>query len=337
MFRKIILFLFFSLSSFMVLPFCNGSEEPQKTGGVEKIIVSLGWHLDPCQGPILYAMHQGTFKKHGLDITITPASGGEESSRYVAMKRAHIGITKSTNHIVRVNTGLPLKKVGTLVGSPLEVLIVPEHMTNLTELKGKTIGFSTSNVTFSLLVLDKILEKQGLKRDDITLVAFQQGLMQAFLSKQIDALFTATDPYDTKMAEQFEKPIRVYRYEAFGIPSFEQFIFFIHKDDEGKPYIRSFLLAIKESIAAIKHDPGKAWQELCDAYPELDTSLNYKIWLRLVELFETHPEALNRENLIETLTFLSESQVDGKPVIDRNRTSIDDVVCAPGSPTILSS
>ncbi|MBX9977660.1 MAG: ABC transporter substrate-binding protein [Alphaproteobacteria bacterium] len=306
---------------FMMLTQLAHTEMPS-----QKIAVSLGYHIDPCQGPILLANLLGLFHKYGLEVSISPASGGEESSRQVAMKHAQIGITKSANHIVRVNTGLPLKKMGTLVGRPLEVLITRDTLTDLKDLRGKTLGFSTSNATFSILVLDKILAMQGLTRDDITLVAFQHGLMQAFLSGQVDAIFTATDPYETKMAEQFQMPIRVHTYESFGIPPYEQFIFFIHKDDEGKPYIEAFLRAVKEAIQTIKRDPMATWQQLCAGYPEMDTTLNHKIWLRLVEMFEANPEELNVEGLAKILEFLQHNKVDGKPVLDHQNTVITDIV-----------
>ncbi len=331
---KIIFLLTFILNFFSSYPSFATAQNPAKPP-LEKIMITLGYHLDPCQIPVLLALKLGIFKKYGLDVNLSPASGGEESSRQVASKQAHIGITKSANHIVRVNKGLPLKKIGTLLGKPLEVLIVNESLPHLKELKNKKIGFSTSNPAFSLIVLDKILTTQGLTRRDIDLIAFQKGLAHAFMNGEVDAMFTATLPYDAKIAEQFNKPIRIYAYEEFGIPPFEQFIFFAHKDDEGKAYIHKFLSAMKEALALVKKNPRGVWQDICHHYPELDTSLNYKIWIGLVELFEDEPENLDLENLQKTIDFIKAHPVDGEQLIQKGFESAQAYVMlenAPSSP-----
>jgi hypothetical protein len=69
-----------------------------------------------------------------------------------------------------------------------------------------------------------------------------------------------------------------------------------------------------------------AWQELCGGYPEMDTTLNHKIWLRLVEMFEANPEELNVEGLAKTLGFLKDNTVDGKPVLAHQKTVMTDIV-----------
>lgn len=288
--------------------------------------ISLGYHIDPCQGPILYAIAMGIFKEYGLDVTTLPASGGEESSRHVAMKMADIGITKSANHLVRVSSGgLPLTQIGTLVAKPLEVLLTPKTMTDLRELKGKKIGFSTSNPTFSMLVLDQILKKAGLSQKDVHLIAFHHGMMQAFLSKQVDAIFTATTPYDIKMAEDFGMDVNVHTYASFDVPNFSQFIFFTHKKNEEAAFVEPFLKAIKEAIMLIKQNPEKAWKELCQAYPELDTSLNYRIWMALSEDFDDHPENLYRDDMEKLILFLKDKKIDGEPVLLKS-VKVEDVM-----------
>lgn len=288
--------------------------------------ISLGYHIDPCQGPILYAMAMGIFKEYGLDVKTLPASGGEESSRHVAMGIADIGITKSANHVVRVSSsGLPLRKIGTLVKKTLEVLLTHKQIKELADLKGKKIGFSTSNPTFSMIVLDQILKKAGLSRSDVELIAFHHGMMQAFLSKQVDAIFTATVPYDVKMAEDFGVDVTIHTYAAFDIPDFEQFMFFTHKNNSAKPFIAPFLKAIKESIMMIKQNPSKAWAELCNAYPDLDTTLNYRIWMGLSEDFDDHPEHLYPEDMEKLIAFLKDKNVEGEPVL-ATPVSVNDVM-----------
>lgn len=320
---RIIFFLF--LMFFLTLTHADNTHPPLTPIPLK---ISLGYHIDPCQGPILYALAMGIFTDYGLDVHILPASGGEESSRHVAMGIADIGVTKSANHLVRVSSGgLPLIKMGTLVKKPLEVLLTHKHIKDLKDLKGKKIGFSTSNPTFSMVVLDQILKTAGISKDSIELIAFHHGMMQAFLSKNVDAIFTATVPYDVKMAEEFGVEVNMHTYASFDIPDFEQFIFFTHKNHQAKPFLDHFLKAIKEAVIMIKKNPSKAWADLCNAYPDLDTTLNYRIWMALSEDFEDHPENLYPDDMKKLIAFLKDKEIDGEPVLS-TPVSIKDVLIA---------
>ncbi len=292
---------------------------------IKTIKISLGYTLDPCQGPILFALKHKLFEKHGLNIELIPASGGEEASRMVASKGADMGITKLPNHIVRVAKGMPLKRIATLVSVPLEKLITRPDLGDLKNLKGATIGFYTSNPDFSLVVLDKILGKQGLTRDDVNLIAFNQGMIQAFITGQIDAMITATDPHDTKLLEEKNIPFKAYDYSDFDIPPFEQFILFTHKDQQGESYLPRFMAALNQSLMMMRKMPHTAWQEICEMFPEMDTSLNFQIWMSLCHKFKEAPVHLDIEAYQKLIDFMNTATLDSHPLL-KNKITLDEVI-----------
>lgn len=262
------------------------------------LTLSLGYHLDPNQAPILYALSAGIFEKHGLLVTLIPASGGEESSRQVVMKHAHIGITKSANHSVRVHQKhMPLVMIGTLVNETLEVLMVRGNHSTLPSLKGKVIGYSTSNPTFTYKIIDMYLQKMGLSRADVTLRAYQHGMMQAFLNGDVDALFTATHPHETTQAKHFQIPFTAFSYTDFGAPHFAQFIMFTHTDYKHANFIAPFLSALKESITHLKHNPNDCFQRVIQTYPALNTPLYKAIWPIMIEKFVDDPAYIDEVSL----------------------------------------
>jgi ABC-type nitrate/sulfonate/bicarbonate transport system substrate-binding protein len=250
-----------------------------------KVKVSLGYHIDPCQGPILLAKSLSIFEDNGIVVELLRAGGGEEASRSVALKKAHIGITKSANHEVRIKNGMPLCRIGALISEPLEVLITKDDIIDLKQLKGKRIGFCTSNPEYSMYVFTKIMDHIGLNSKDIELIAVHKGLMQNLFSGYFSAVFTATIPHDTIAAKKMKVAIKIYPYKVFGVGDYEQFMLFAHKDDEKKDYIRLFLRSIEQAKAMIKDNPHKAWENICKFFPELNNDFNKEVWQTLSNKF----------------------------------------------------
>lgn len=284
--------------------------------------ISLGYHIDPCQAPILYALHKGIFKRNGLDLEIMTASGGEEASRAVSMKKADIGITKLANHIIRISKGMPLKRSGTLVPQTLEILMIRQEIGDVKNLKDKRIGYSTSNPAFTMSIIEKVLLSQDIKLHEVTLIAFQSGLARALATGVIDAAFTVTNPYETIFMQEYKVDTITYRYQDFGIPEFPQFIFFVHQDNKDAPFIPLFHTCLQEALLEIKKSPREAWQFLCDKYPELDNKLNYRVFLSLLPLFEETPAMFDIEGTQKLLDFISIATFEGEKILQKD-ISID--------------
>lgn len=285
-----------------------------------RITVALGYHIDPCQAPLIYALHRGIFKKYGLDVVLEPSSGGEEASRSVAMKKADIGITKLPNHIVRIGKGMPLRMMGTLVPQTLEVLMMRENIPNVASLKGKNIGYSTSSPAFTLSIIEKILGQAGLTLSDVTLIAFQKGLAQALALGTVDAAFTVTDPYETIFMEEHQVKVITKRYQEFGIPAFPQFIFFTHKDQKTAAFVPLFQAAIGEAVQEMQRNSREGWIVICHAYPELDTKINARVFLRLMTMFEEYPARVNIEGTQKLLDFIAACTHEGEKILEGNLT-----------------
>jgi len=75
----------------------------------------------------------------------------EEGSNQVANRNVDIAISKQSSHLVRiVNQKLPLVRIATLIDKPLECLITAPSINNIRDLKGKKIGFTSSNIDFAV-------------------------------------------------------------------------------------------------------------------------------------------------------------------------------------------
>ena len=161
------------------------------------IKIYLDWFLNPHHAALVVAQQAGIFEKHGLQVTIVAAGGSEEGSRQVAAGAADFAISKQSAHLIRCcNQGMPLVRIATLINKPLECLITTEEITSLADLKGKRIGYTSSSVEFAYLSLATMLATVNLKLTDVTLVPIASGMVNAFMSKNVDALLSAYRTYE---------------------------------------------------------------------------------------------------------------------------------------------
>ena len=87
-----------------------------------------------------------------------------------------------------VEQGVPITRVGTLVATPLNSLVVLEDgpIKSIGDLKGATVGFSVGG--FETAVLGAMLAQEGLSIDDVSLVNVNFALSPSIYSGRVDAV-----------------------------------------------------------------------------------------------------------------------------------------------------
>ena len=86
----------------------------------------LDWFINPDHGPIIIASEKGIFKDAGLEIEIIPPANPADPPKLVAAGKADIAISYQPQLHMQVHEGLPVTRVGTLVATPLNCLLVLE-------------------------------------------------------------------------------------------------------------------------------------------------------------------------------------------------------------------
>lgn len=105
-----------------------------------------------------------------------------------AAGRADLAVSYHPQLHVQVAEGLPLLRVGTLVTTPLNCVLVLEYgpVDEIADLTGRRIGFSVAWAEEALL--SAILAIAGLSLDDVEMVNVNCPLSPAVMSGQADAL-----------------------------------------------------------------------------------------------------------------------------------------------------
>ena len=286
-------------------------------GASEKITVVLDWFVNPDHGPLIIALEKGFFSRRGLDVSFQVPSNPNDPPKLVAAKNADIAVSYQPQHYLHVDQGLPLVRIATLVATPLNTLVVlaDSDITNLAQLKGKTVGYSIGG--FETVILKVMLESQGLSLNTVKLVNVNFSLSPSLFSKSTDAVIGAFRNFELNQMDIEGRPGRAFYVEEYGIPSYDELILVSRRDDINSLKLRKFVDALEEGVQFLINHPDKSWKLFIRGRKDLDNQLNRLAWRDTTPRFALRPGALDRARYQRFAKFLKKHGLIKKiPQID---------------------
>ena len=191
----------------------------------DKMTVLLDWFINPDHGPIIVAQENGYFAEQGLEVEIVPPADPSAPPRLVAAGQADLAVSYQPQLHLQIHEGLPLKRVGTLVATPLNCLLVLEDgpITSPADLKGKKIGFSVAGVEEA--VLGAVLGKYDVALDDVELINVNFSLSPSLMTGQVDAVIGAYRNFELNQMDIEGVPGRCFYIEEEGVPPYDELIY----------------------------------------------------------------------------------------------------------------
>ena len=259
----------------------------------DKVTLLLDWFVNPDHGPVIIAQEKGYFAEQGLDVDIIAPADPADPPKLVAAGKADIAISYQPQLHLQVAEGMPLMRVGTLVATPLNCLLVLKDgpIQAISDLKGRSVGFSVAGVEEALL--STILARHGLTMDDITLVNVNWSLSASLMSKQVDAVIGAFRNFELNQMEIDGVDGRCFYLEEEGMPSYDELIYVANKDNMDVDMLRRFLEATELATQYIVNHPEESWNVFKGTAAELDDELNKKAWRDTVPRLALRPAALD--------------------------------------------
>ncbi len=270
----------------------------------DKMTLLLDWFINPDHGPIIVAQEKGFFADQGLDVEVIAPADPSDPPKIVAAGKADLAISYQPQLHLQVAEGLPLIRVGTLVSTPLNCLLVLKDgpIKQIADLKDKKVGYSVAGVEEALL--SAILAKSGLKMDDIELVNVNWSLSPALMSKQVDADLGAYRNFELNQMEIEEVPGRCFYIEEEGVPTYDELIYIANNGEMDKDKIRRFLRATELATQYIVNHPEESWKIFSGTSKELQDQLNEMAWSDTLPRFALRPEALDEGRYVRFEKFL---------------------------------
>lgn len=272
----------------------------------DKVTVLLDWFVNPDHAPLVVAKEGGYFERHGLDVELIAPADPSAPPKLVAAGQADIAVTYQPDFMLQLKEGLPLLRLGVLVETPLNSLVVMKEgpVKTLADLKGKTVGYSVAG--FEDLYVAVLLKSVGLTRDDVTLVNVNFNLTASLMSGQVDAVIGAFRNFELTQLRLEGKEGRAFFPEEHGVPAYDELIYATRDVLREDPRLPRFLAAIEEATLFLTNHPDEALAMFLKAHPDLDNELNRQAFTDTLPRFAKRPAALDRTRYDRFARFLKD-------------------------------
>ena len=269
----------------------------------------LDWFINPNHAPLFVAVQEGFFAQQGIVVKIIPPADLYAGEKMVATNKADIAITYQPTFTYKITQGLPLVRFATLIDSPLNCLTVlqqgPIH--NIKDLRGKSLGYIPDSNT--CITLSTILKHTGLNSNEVKLLSATFNLRQALLFGKIDGFTGGMRNFEPVAMELAGKPARLFYPEQYGLPLYDELIFVTHKNKINDPALKKFVVALRQGVAYLQQNPQTSWQKFAKNHPELNNTLNQKVWFLTLPYFAKNPAKLDHIRYQNLATFLRQEKL----------------------------
>ena len=273
----------------------------------DKMTLMLDWFVNPDHGPIIVAQERGYFTDAGLDVEIIAPADPADPPKMAAAGRADLAISYQPQLHLQVAQGMPLVRVGTLVATPLNCLLVLKDgpIEGIADLAGRKIGFSVPG--FEEALLSTMLGQVGLGPTDVERVGVNWSLSPSLMSGQVDAVIGAFRNFELNQMEIEGVEGQCFYPEEHGVPTYDELIYVANPQTMDADSIRRFLAATEKATQFIVNHPQQSWEIFAATSAELQDDLNERAWADTIPRFALRPEALDQGRYARFETFLEET------------------------------
>lgn len=284
----------------------------------DKLTVLLDWFVNPDHAPLIVAQEKGFFKAAGLEVELIAPADPSLPPKLVAAGKADLAVSYQPQLHVQVGQGLPLIRIGTLVSTPLNSLVVLRDgpIKKITDLKGKKVGFSVGG--FEDALLQSMLVKHGLTLKNVELINVNFSLSPALIAGKVDAVIGAFRNFELNQMDIIKRPGRAFFPEEEGVPAYDELIVVAKKDKAFDPRYRRFLDAVENAVTFLINHPDDAWKLFIKNNKKLDNELNRRAWRDTLPRLALRPAAFDKVRYQRFAAFLKEQSLIKKvlPVSD---------------------
>ncbi len=283
---------------------------PPAAEAAEKLTLILDWFVNPDHGPLYVAEEKGYFAEAGLEVEMIEPGDPNDPPRLVAAGRYDLAISYQPQLHMLVAKDIPLVRIGTLVGSPLNSLVVLKSgpIDTIADLKGGRIGYSVGG--FEEALLAAMLGKHGLTLEDVTLINVNFSLSPALMAGQVDAVIGAFRNFELNQMDIEGRPGRAFFVEDEGVPPYDELIIVAKKERANDPRYARFLTALERGARFLATNPKESWRLFVKGREKkLDNELNRRAWRDTRPYFALAPKKLDVARYERFAAFLKRHKV----------------------------
>src|SRR5690606_1200974 len=284
----------------------------------DKLTVLLDWFVNPDHATLIIAGEKGFFEAQGLDVELIAPADPNDPPKLVAAGKADLAITYQPQLHMQVGEGLPLKRVATLIATPLNSVVVLRDgpVKSLADLKGRKIGYSIGG--FETALLKRMLEPHGVTLDDLTLINVNFSLSPSLLAGQVDAVIGAFRNFELNQLDIEGSPGRAFFPEEEGGPAYDELILGANSARLEDARLPRFIEALEQAAHDLVNHPEDSWELFIRNHKDLDDELNRRAFAATLPRFALRPAALDSGRYERFAAFLLQQGLirEAKPASD---------------------
>lgn len=276
---------------------------------IQKLTVQLDWFVNPDHAALIVAQQKGFFKDNHLEVELIAPADPSMPPKLVAAGKSDLAIGYQPQLYLDIDAGLPLVRIGTLIATPLNSLVVLQSsgIETLADLKGKKIGYSVNG--FQDALLGTMLRSVNLTNNDIELVNVNWSLSPSLISGQVSAVIGAFRNFELNQMQLENHAGKAFYPEEHGVPVYDELIILANKvrldNLEYREKLSAFMTALEQATVYIANHPDQAWQDFISYQPkELDTKLNQMAWIDTIPRLSLSPRALDNHRYNQMAHFM---------------------------------
>ncbi|MDE0943110.1 MAG: ABC transporter substrate-binding protein [Alphaproteobacteria bacterium] len=283
--------------------FCFGALHAQ---AADKLVVMLDWFVNPDHATLLIAQEKGFFAKAGLEVELIAPADPNDPPKLVAAGKMDLAISYQPQLHVQVDQGLPLRRIATLVSTPLNSLVVLADgpIKSIADLKGKKVGFSVGG--FEDALLSAMLGRVGLTLKDVTLINVNFSLSPALISGQVDAVIGAFRNFELNQMDIVNHPGRAFYVEEEGVPAYDELIVVANAKKLDDDRLPRFVTALENAAQFLINHPKEGWAMFIKGRENLNDELNKRAFRDTLPRFALRPAALDHGRYRRMAQFLKD-------------------------------
>lgn len=253
----------------MLAAACGGTAAPPASGGGSssapaRLSVELDWVPNPDHVALYYAQDKGGFARQKLTVSLHSPSSAADPLKLVGLGKVDLAISYESEMFYAQQEKLPVTAVATVVPVPLNSLIVApkDHVTRLSQLAGKKVGFSGIPSDFAFY--HSMLNAAGLTAAQVPTESVGFNLVPSLLSGKVDAIIGGYRNVEAIQIEQqlHAKPA-VFPATELGVPPYAELVLVANRNrlSSDKAYanaVRRFVAALVSATNAARKDPSVA-------------------------------------------------------------------------------
>ncbi len=297
----------------------------------------LDWRPNPDHAPLVIAQQEGFFADRGLCVKLIEPKSTHDNVESLVAKTADVSLSYQIQTQIEVANGQPLQVVGTLIPTPLNVVMSlgDGGVKKLADLKGRKVGFSDSGAT-QKDILKTMLTSVGVSYQDIEMVDIEFDMKGALIDHKVDAVINAYRNYEPFQMELAGYSTTLFKVEDYGVPTFSQLIFVVNSNNYQRDSVDKFLSAIQQALKFLKDSPEKSWRSFATYKSRLKSELNYMAWNNTVETFTADPHFIDRQAYAVMAKFLLKRGFISKPLDTDSMLPASKSAVAAGAPLLTA-